>query len=166
MCKKLLRVTQMPDADVLHAQSLASDLMVWETRRPGDTANAMRRVADRWDIPHGTLWALRYRPPKRVWAHILRTLQAAHAAERERQLRKLAHEHEITARIAGAAHPAVAAASAALRQVDAADPSPRRGGLADGPAEPPRPEDRRLVDPDLEPTPDREWSLTTPAAPR
>jgi hypothetical protein len=55
-----------------------------------------------------------------VWSDILKTLQAAHAAERERQLRKLAHDVEVTARIAGAEHPAVVAAEAVLRAGGAA----------------------------------------------
>jgi hypothetical protein len=120
MCKTCLRVSQMPEADVLHAKSLAADLLGWETRGPGDTANAMRRIATRYGVPYSAQWALRYRPPKRVWSDILKTLQAAHAAERERQLRKLAHDVEITARVAGADHPAVAAAEAVLRASGAA----------------------------------------------
>jgi hypothetical protein len=110
----------MPEADVLRARSMASDLLSWETRGPGDTANAMRRIATRYGVPYSAQWALRYRPPKRVWSDILKTLQAAHAAERERQLRKLAHDVEVTARIAGAEHPAVVAAEAVLRAGGAA----------------------------------------------
>lgn len=120
MCKLLLRVAQMPEADVLHARSLAADLLGWETRGPGDTANAMRRIATRYGVPYSAQWALRYRPPKRVWSDILRALQAAHAAERARQLRKLAHDVETTARVAGAHHPAVVAAEAVLRAGGAA----------------------------------------------
>ncbi len=51
MCKLLLRIAQMPEADVLHARSLAADLLGWETRGPGDTANAMRRIATRTASP-------------------------------------------------------------------------------------------------------------------
>lgn len=110
----------MPEADVLEARSLAAQLLGWETRGPGDTANAMRRIATRYGVPYSAQWALRYRPPKRVWSDILRALQAAHAAERERQLRKLAHDVEITARVAGADHPAVVAGLAALGPAAAA----------------------------------------------
>ncbi|MFE1598212.1 hypothetical protein [Methylobacterium sp. ID0610] len=119
MCKKPLRVTQMPEADVIYAKSLAADLLSWETRGPGDTANAMRRISTRYGVPYSAQWSLRYRPPKRVWSDILKTLQSAHAAERERQLRKLAHDLAVTAEITGADHPAVVAAQAVLGAADA-----------------------------------------------
>ncbi|WP_378970598.1 hypothetical protein [Methylobacterium komagatae] len=75
----------------------------------------MRRIANRAAVPFGKLWALRYRPPKEIASHVLARIEAAHAAERERQLRRLAHDVEITAALAGSDHPAVAAAAAALR---------------------------------------------------
>ncbi|GJE29761.1 hypothetical protein [Methylobacterium organophilum] len=115
MCKIDLRKVQMPEADITRAQLFAADLLRFETRGPGDTANAMRRVAQRAAVPFSKLWALRYRPPKAVASHILSALEAAHAREVERQLRKLAHDAEITARIAGPSHPAVVAAEAVLR---------------------------------------------------
>lgn len=105
----------MSNADVMRGQSLSNDLLRWETRGPGDTANAMRRIANRAAVPFGKLWALRYRPPKEIASHVLARIEAAHAAERERQLRRLAHDVEITAALAGSDHPAVAAAAAALR---------------------------------------------------
>ncbi|MGV7034879.1 hypothetical protein [Methylobacterium symbioticum] len=105
----------MSDADVARGQFFADDLIRWESRGPGDTANAMRRLAQRSAVPFAKLWALRYRPPKAIASHVLARLAAAHAAEVERQLRKLAHDAEITARIAGPSHPAVVAAEAVLR---------------------------------------------------
>ncbi|WP_449411435.1 hypothetical protein [Methylobacterium komagatae] len=115
----------MSNADVMRGQSLSNDLLRWETRGPGDTANAMRRIASRAAVPFGKLWALRYRPPKEIASHVLARIEAAHAAERERQLRRLAHDVEITAALAGPDHPAVAAAAAALRAA---------GGSAEGAA--------------------------------
>lgn len=115
MCKRFLRKVQMPEADLSRAQFYADDLLRWETRGPGDTANAMRRVAQRAALPLSKLWSLRYRPPKAVASHVLAALAAAHAAEKERQMRKLAHDLEITAEVAGASDPAVVAAVAVLR---------------------------------------------------
>lgn len=119
MCKKLLRTAQMSNADVARGQMLGADLLRWETRGPGDLANAMRRVETRYGVPFSVQWALRYRPPKRIWSDLLAKLEAAHAAEKERQLRKLAHDLAVTAEIAGADHPAVVAAQALLGAADA-----------------------------------------------
>ncbi|MGN8092840.1 hypothetical protein [Methylobacterium sp. 22177] len=118
----------MSDADVMRARSAFDELLRFEVRGPGDTANAMRRIATRAAIPFGKLWALRYRPPKEIASHILSRIEAAHAAECERQLRRLAHDIEVTAAVAGSAHPAVAEAEAVLRT--AAGPAPRRPGRA------------------------------------
>ena len=120
MCKRFLRKVQMPEADITRAQLFADDLLRWETRGPGDTANAMRRVAQRAALPFSKLWALRYRPPKAVASHVLAALQAAHAREVERQLRKLAHDVEITARIAPSSDPALPSAAAALHAAQGA----------------------------------------------
>lgn len=105
----------MPDADVMRGQSLSNDLLRWETRGPGDTANAMRRIATRAAIPFGKLWALRYRPPKEIASHVLTRIEAAHAAAKRQQLERLSHDVAITAAIAGPAHPAVRAGEALLR---------------------------------------------------
>lgn len=118
MCKNLLRMEQMTNADVARARSLAGDLLRWETRGPGDTANAMRRLSTRYGLPYGTQWALRYRPPKRLWSDLLACIAAAHAAEKERQLRKLAHEAELTEAVAGTGLHSVAEARALLRQAE------------------------------------------------
>lgn len=108
----------MPDADVIRARSAFDELLRLEIRGPGDTANAMRRIATRAAIPFGKLWALRYRPPKEIASHILARIEAAHAAECERQLRRLAHDVQVTAAVAGPAHPAVRAGEALLRAAD------------------------------------------------
>lgn len=122
----------MSNADVMRARSAFDDLLRFETRGPGDTANAMRRIATRAAVPFGKLWALRYRPPKEIASHVLARIEAAHAAECERQLRRLAHDVEITASVAGSAHPAVAEAETVLRA--ASGPAPRRPGRPPAPA--------------------------------
>ncbi|WP_091925645.1 hypothetical protein [Methylobacterium sp. yr668] len=116
----------MPDADVMRARSAFDEVLRFELRGPGDTANAMRRIATRERIPFGKLWALRYRPPKEIASHILARIEAAHAAARLRQLERLAHDVEVTASIAGASHPAVREGEALLRSAgraaEVADP--------------------------------------------
>lgn len=125
MCKKLLRMAQMSSADVSRAQGWADDLVRWEAKGWGDAGNAMKRVAARAKVPLSKVWALKYRPPKEIASHVLSRLEAAHAAERERQLRKLADETALTALVAGNDHPAVRAAEALLR---AAAVQPDDGG--------------------------------------
>jgi hypothetical protein len=113
----------MVTAEVTQAKAFASDLLRWEARGPGDTDNAMRRVARRYGIEYGQLWSLRYRAPKRIWADVLTAIREAHEAERQRQLRALAHETELTAALAAEHQPnSVAKACAVLRQAkDALD---------------------------------------------
>ncbi|WP_345820159.1 hypothetical protein ABC766_29570 [Methylobacterium fujisawaense] len=125
----------MPDADVMRARSAFDELLRFETRGPGDTANAMRRIATRAAIPFGKLWALRYRPPKEIASHILARIEAAHAAECERQLRRLAHDVEVTAAAVGSAHPAVVASAAVLRAAG----RPPEGAAASRPGRSPAP---------------------------
>jgi len=130
----------MSNADVMRARTAFDDLLRFETRGPGDTANAMRRIATRAAVPFGKLWALRYRPPKEIASHVLARIEAAHAAECERQLRRLAHDVEVTAAIAGAAHPAVRAGEAVLRAagrpVEGAAPRVVRAARQPAPARP------------------------------
>ena len=115
MCKKFLRSAQKPESElVADAADWARDLMLRETRGPGDLANAMRRVAARLGVPYGALWALRYRPPKGVLASIYFALRDACEAERARQIRALEHELEETARTAGTDHHSVRAARAVV----------------------------------------------------
>ncbi|MGE8129041.1 hypothetical protein ACQKQD_18870 [Methylobacterium sp. NPDC080182] len=123
MGKFSLQVSQMVTAEVTQAKALAGALLRWETRGPGDTENAMRRLARRHGIEYGQLWSLRYRAPKRIWADVLTKIALAYEAERDRQLRALKHETELTASIAaGADLDSVSKARAVLRQAaDAAD---------------------------------------------
>ncbi|MCJ2107884.1 hypothetical protein MKK70_21395 [Methylobacterium sp. E-041] len=120
----------MSNADISRAQSFTDELLRWEIRGPGDTANAMRRIATRSALPFAKLWALRYRPPKEIASHVLARIEAAHAAELQRQLRKLAHDVQVTAAVAGPAHRAVRAGEALLRAADGG-PEGAGAGVAD-----------------------------------
>jgi hypothetical protein len=114
MCKKPLREKAMSTAEVFQAKDWASRLIKLESRGPGDTDNAMRRIARRHGIEYGAIWSLRYRSPKRVWADVYTALRAAYEAECARQMEAMRHEIEITKRITGADHAAVAAAAAVV----------------------------------------------------
>ena len=57
---------------------------------------AMYRAAQQTGIDPGTFWALRYRKPKGILAHIFNRLHAAYEAECGRQEARLRHELEIT----------------------------------------------------------------------
>lgn len=61
----------------------------------------MRRVASRIGVPYSTLWALRYRPPKDMMVSVYQKIQMALEAERQRQLKRLIHDIEITKAISG-----------------------------------------------------------------
>jgi hypothetical protein len=65
----------MSDALVSDAQGWAKWLILQESRGPGDTENAMRRVAARYGVDFRALWALRYRPPKRIFADMCARLR-------------------------------------------------------------------------------------------
>src|SRR3954451_645702 len=109
-----LRGRQMTDALVSDARAWANKLVLRESRGPGDTENAMRRLSARYGLDYGALWGLRYRPPKRIFADVYFALAAAYQAECERQQRVLAHDIAKTKAIAGAHHPAVRAAEAVV----------------------------------------------------
>lgn len=131
MCKNPLRMTQMTNADVMQARDYADELLRWETRGPGDTENAMRRLANRYALPFGKWWALRYRPPKEIASHVLTCIAAAHAAERQRQLRKLAHDIALTEATAGHSRDLADAARALVGS--AMGPASPVGGESRGP---------------------------------
>ena len=92
----------------------AKELTSRESRGPGDMENAWRRLEARYGISFGTFWALRYRKPHNIFIEIFAQLHSAYQAECERQMRKLAHEIEITKKITGASHAAVAASEAVV----------------------------------------------------
>lgn len=102
----------MATAEVLLAKDYASDLLRWETRGPGDTDNAMRRISTRHGIEYNSLWSLRYRAPKRIWADVLTALREAHAKECERQRRKLDNAATAAEPILGSDRPSVRTARA------------------------------------------------------
>ncbi|WP_342152366.1 hypothetical protein [Methylorubrum sp. SB2] len=112
----------MANQDVVRAQGWTTELIRWEAEGWGDAGNAMGRVARSAGIPFRKLWALKYRPPKTIASHILSALEAAHAAEKQRQLRKLAADADCTESLAaGSRRHSVEQARAVLRQaVDAA----------------------------------------------
>lgn len=118
MCKTFLHGTQMITAEVIRAKDFASEMLRWETRGPGDTDNAMRRLSRRHGIEYGALWSLRYRAPKRIWADVYSALAKAYEDERQRQLRKLAHDIEITEAVVGPGSGSAAKARAVLRQAE------------------------------------------------
>lgn len=112
MREKLLQPAQTPPVD--QAAAWANEMVLRETRGPGDMPNAMQRLERRHDLPAKTLWSLRYRRPKDIFASLYFKLGQAYEAECQRQMRRLSHELEITRAITGSAHSAVAAAEAAL----------------------------------------------------
>ncbi|WP_020184799.1 hypothetical protein [Methylopila sp. 73B] len=112
----------MPDgASLDQAASWADDLLRWESRGPGDTDNALRRLARRYGVAYATLWALRYRRPKDLYLSAYNKLAAAYRAERQRQFDRLAHDIEITKAIAGPDGAAVAAAEAVVQAAGRSD---------------------------------------------
>ncbi len=113
MCKKFLREGQMSsEAVVARAKAWAHDLVARESRGPGDTENAMRRLGARYGIPYRLLWGLRYRPPKDLLASAYLAIARAYEAERDRQMRQLQHELQITTAKAGPASRLIRAAAA------------------------------------------------------
>jgi hypothetical protein len=91
-------------------------MVQWESRGPGDTDNALRRVARQSGVQYGAVWSLRYRAPKRIWADVYVALSTAYETARQRQLQALQNDIDTTAAVVGHGHPAVAAALAALGQ--------------------------------------------------
>ena len=84
-----------------------------EARGPGDTDNAINRVSRRYGVPRATIWGLRYRPPKDIFASAYLRLRDAYEAEHERQIERLRHDLEM-ARQAGRADARLVRAAAAV----------------------------------------------------
>lgn len=113
MSKFSLREDQMSDASFVDdAAYWAKHLTLRESRGPGDTGNAMRRLESRYGVPYSALWSLRYRRPKDIVTSVYMRLRAAYEAECERQMRLLQIELEITRAKAGPLSSAVVAAEA------------------------------------------------------
>lgn len=104
----------MSEALISDARYWANQLVLRESRGPGDTENAMRRIASRYGVDFGALWSLRYRPPPRIFADVYFALRSAYQAECERQLRMLRHDLELTKAVAGPGLNSVAAAEAVV----------------------------------------------------
>lgn len=70
----------------------AESLIHHESRGPGDYNNAMHRVAERLKISFHTIWALRYRKPKRVSSKVYFALEKAFAEQLKREFTKLEND--------------------------------------------------------------------------
>ncbi len=81
---------------VADARHWANELLRRESRGPGDSESAMRRLEARFGIPWRVFWSMKYRPPTDVMVGVYLRLNAAYQAECERQERLLKHEREIT----------------------------------------------------------------------
>jgi hypothetical protein len=87
---------------VLEASQWADALLQRTYRGPGDTIEAASyRAEQKYGVPAQTFWALRYRKPNGILAHIYLTLKAAYEAECERQEARLRHELELTKQVLG-----------------------------------------------------------------
>lgn len=113
MSKSSLRVEQMNAAVIEEAAGMARELVSRESRGPGDTENAMRRVESKFGVPYATLWALRYRKPKDIMVGTFLRLAGAYEAQRQEQLKRLEHERAIT-KVTGRLASYLVAASDAL----------------------------------------------------
>lgn len=85
-------------AYIADAAKLSRELTRMKASGPGDTENAMRRIEREYGIDFGFLWSLRYRVDRlKIISHsIYLRIKATHAAEIERQTRKMAHDYQIT----------------------------------------------------------------------
>lgn len=118
MEKSWLRKKQMSDvSSVDQASAWADALLRWESRGPGDTKNALRRLARKTGVSYATYWALRYRRPKDMYCSVFDKLSAAYHAARQHQFERLSDEIRTTTASAGAESASV---RAALALVDAA----------------------------------------------
>lgn len=113
----------MTDLSVDRAASWADLLVRREHRGPGDTTEAARvRAARKHRLPERLLWSLRYRRPKRIWADLYLSLEAAVAAEVKAQEARLAHEITVSRALplSPAGRDLVDAASALLGEAEGA----------------------------------------------
>ena len=93
--KKL--VSEQPMSSVEIAADYASRMVERESRGPGDTEQAMRRIEAKTGVGYWTLWALRYRRRdlKTIAADQFQRIRTAYLATCERQLSALQHEMAI-----------------------------------------------------------------------
>lgn len=85
-----------PESVVETAGAWARWLVQRESRGPGDTENAMRRISRRYGVPYSILWSLRYRPPKDMLVSAFIRLEAAYEAEKLRQMKALEEEFAVS----------------------------------------------------------------------
>lgn len=105
-----------PERNVLKAANWAN--AVWNKiyLGMGDSQEAaMYRAAAKHGVDPGTFWALRYRKPKAIAAHILARLYVAYETEIGKQEARLRHELELTRRL-----PQNAARQALIAEAEAA----------------------------------------------
>ena len=104
------------DATVTEASGWAELLLQRTYRGPGDTIEAASyRAEQKYGVPANTFWALRYRKPSGILAHIYLRLKAAYEAECGRQEARLRHELELAKALQGS--PTM---EAAIREAEAA----------------------------------------------
>lgn len=102
------------------AAEWAHELVMRETRGPGDLDNAMRRIGRKTGVGYQALRNLRYRKPKDIPASVFFKLGQAYHDFIQSQIRKLADELETTRAIAGADNHFVAKAGAVVNAADSA----------------------------------------------
>ena len=76
--KRALEAAEFVDEAAAWAHRLTLD----ECQRAGEYMDAMRRVAEIFSIPYGTLWALKYRPPKSISVEDYVAILSAYAVKR------------------------------------------------------------------------------------
>lgn len=102
---------------VEEAAGWANDLVSMESRHSRDIDGSMRRVEAKYAIPHGVLWALRYRKPKDILMGSYSAIKSAWIDAKQREFNKLKLELE-AAKVAGISSPAVASAEALVRKTE------------------------------------------------
>jgi hypothetical protein len=89
-----------------------------ESKSPGDTVNAMRRISKRYSIPYSLLWSLKYRPPKDLYVSAYQKLEKAYESEINRGINSLRQERAITQAKTWLGKNLSRAASALVREED------------------------------------------------
>ncbi len=74
------------------ARRLVNELLRLESRGAGDRENAMKRLGNRYGLPWRVFWTIKYRQPKDLLCGVMGKLREAHAAECQRQIKRLRHE--------------------------------------------------------------------------
>lgn len=75
-------------------RSMAKQMVRLESVGPGDTDNAMLRLATRHGLPYRLFWNLRFRPPKSIDFGMVVKLALAYRAECERHAKGLMRQVE------------------------------------------------------------------------